>query len=198
MFTDPNKAMLETPEVMTDEQPVSDHPGADKAWYAPWSFRWVMVRFHRLVYRVAFNVLADSAEAEDVCQEVFSRYWTHQENVQEPKQWLLRVARNESISRLRKRARCVYSDQPLEPDAEGSSIHSEQPEAHWQQIDDAQQLRQAINALPEPQRSLVILFDLEDQDGATCAEVLNLSTTQVKVYLHRARKRLRQQLEHAL
>ena len=196
MLTDPNKAPLDL--AVNAEQPEPADSVPDRGWLAPWSFRWVMLRFHRLIYRVAFHVLHDGAEAEDICQEVFSKYWTHHQSVEQPKEWLIRVARNESISRLRKKSRIVLSDQILEPEQDVEGSQQDEPSRHWQQEHEALRLRQAVDTLPEPQRSLIILFDLEEQDGATCAQALNLSVNQVKVYLHRARKRLRQQLEHAL
>jgi len=51
--------------------------------------------------------------------------------------------------------------------------------------------------LPEPQRSLLVMFDVHGMDGAACARVLGLNANQVKVYLHRARRKLREQLERA-
>jgi len=175
-----------------------DTAPTNTAWHTPWSFRLVMLRYHRLVFRVAWNVLADAAEAEDVCQEVFTRYWQRQQQVERAKEWLLRVARNEAITRLRKRSKVVLNDLDTERIAEDDGVEPAQPDQLWHHDQRAQRLREAIATLPEPQRSLVVLFDLEGQDGATCAQVLDLTVNQVKVYLHRARKRLRQQLEHAL
>ena len=53
----------------------------------------------------------------------------------------------------------------------------------------------AIGRLFEPQRSLVILFDLQGLKGEACARVLDINVNQVKVYLHRARRKLRSELE---
>ena len=61
--------------------------------------------------------------------------------------------------------------------------------------DDNAQTYGANPALPEPQRSLLVMFDVQGHDGATCARVLGLNVNQVKVYLHRARRRLREQME---
>jgi RNA polymerase sigma-70 factor (ECF subfamily) len=69
------------------------------------------------------------------------------------------------------------------------------PSWHLQQNELARRLRAAIAALPEPQRTLVVLFDMQGLDGAACARILGISTNQVKVYLHRARRRLRRELE---
>jgi RNA polymerase sigma factor (sigma-70 family) len=69
------------------------------------------------------------------------------------------------------------------------------PSWHLQQRELAERLRVSIAALPEPQRTLVVLFDVHGLDGAACARILGISTNQVKVYLHRARRRMRRELE---
>jgi RNA polymerase sigma factor (sigma-70 family) len=69
------------------------------------------------------------------------------------------------------------------------------PEWHYEQRELEAGVSRLLDTLPEPQRSLVVLFDLHGVDGAGCAAILGLSTTQVKVYLHRARRRLRERLE---
>lgn len=172
-------------------------------WGASWGFRITMLRYHRLVFRVAWQLLQDRAEAEDVCQECFLRYWRHQQQVRQSKEWLLRVARNLSLSRLRRQGRVSYCEDEVvavisQNAADPVEGLDEQPEQRFHQEQRAQSLRQAVTRLPEPQRSLVVLFDLEGLDGAACARILDLSPSQVKVYLHRARKRLRSQLEHCL
>jgi len=53
-----------------------------------------------------------------------------------------------------------------------------------------------VARLPEPQKSLVVLMDLQQLSGAEAANALDLSETQVKVYLHRARKKLREYLQN--
>ena len=71
------------------------------------------------------------------------------------------------------------------------------PVWHYEQSELAGKLRKLVDALPEPQRSLLVMFDVQGLDGATCARVLGLTVTQVKVYLHRARRKLRERLECA-
>ena len=56
-------------------------------------------------------------------------------------------------------------------------------------------LGRAIAALGEPYRSLVILRDVQQNSYEEVGQTMNLSAAQVKVYLHRARKQLREQLE---
>lgn len=136
-------------------------------------------------------LLGDAAEAEDVTQETFTRYWQDGDSVEQPKHWLMRVARNNCIDRLRRSSRLRYEDdQDLPSLSDGRDAVS--------QLEGEEQLaalRAAIASLPEPQRSIVIFFGIRGMSGADCARALNLSTNQVKVYLHRARRRLTQIME---
>jgi RNA polymerase sigma-70 factor (ECF subfamily) len=103
----------------------------------------------------------------------------------------LTVARNACLDRLRRSGRTVSADD-AQLDEPGDD---REPLWHLQQDELASRLRRAIETLPEPQRSLVVLFDVHGLDGAACARILGISATQVKVYLHRARRRLRRELE---
>ena len=176
-------------------------PAEPRSLGQTWQFRLAMLRYHRLVYRVAWGIMRETREAEDICQEVFARFWQHLPQVRQTKEWLLRVARNEALSRWRRQRRVQLSDD-LEPRQaapwQPEPAEAVMPDDYLQRQQRAQVLRRAVELLPEPQRSLIILFDLEGQDGETCARILELSVNQVKVYLHRARKRLRVQLERAL
>lgn len=179
----------------TDEVDASSAP-VDGGPVGGWRFRYVVLRHHGIVYRVAYALLRDRQEAEDVAQETFLRYWQRGSGVQREREWLLAVARNFALDRLRRsRARggpppaCEGVDEP-------SDGHD--PAWHLEHDELARDLRERIAALPEPQRSLVILFDVHGLDGAACGRILGLNTNQVKVYLHRARRRLRRDLEGLL
>jgi RNA polymerase sigma-70 factor (ECF subfamily) len=63
-----------------------------------------------------------------------------------------------------------------------------------EQIELGARLKHSINGLTEPYRSLVVLRDIHQHSYEEVANVLELSLPQVKVYLHRARKQLREQL----
>ena len=156
-------------------------------------FRLTVLMHDRAVYRLAAALLRDAREAEDVTQEVFLSYWQHGETVERPREWLLRVTRNACLSRFRRSGRVTHHD----PEELPEISDDRDPEWHYGQQELAGELQKVVDTLPEPQRSLLIMFDVQGHDGATCARVLGLNTNQVKVYLHRARRRLREQLEGA-
>jgi RNA polymerase sigma-70 factor, ECF subfamily len=156
-----------------------------------WRFKLAVVQHDRIVYRTARALLRDDREAEDVVQETFLRYWELGSGVEHARAWLLKVARNACLDRLRKSSRLVSHEEEAPPEP---SEHRD-PAWHYQHGELAANLQRLVDTLSEPQRSLIVLFDLHGVDGPACARILGLSATQVKVYLHRARRRLRAQLE---
>jgi RNA polymerase sigma-70 factor (ECF subfamily) len=158
-----------------------------------WQFRLVVLQHHRAVYGLARALLRGDREAEDVTQEAFMRYWQSHDSIARPREWLLKVARNTCLDALRKQRRLVAEEDAGRPEAPDER----DPAWHYQRRELADRLRRLVDGLPEPQRSLVVLFDLQGLDGASCARILDLNVNQVKVYLHRARRRLRRELEQS-
>ena len=158
-----------------------------------WKFRLAVARHHRVVYRMAHALLRDEHEAEDVTQEAFMRYWKSSDSVRRPREWLMRVARNACLDRLRKAGRWAGDDN--EALLEGREDRG--PAWHVQRDELASRLRRLLDTLPEPQRSLIVLFDIQGMNGNECARILDINPNQVKVYLHRARRRLREKLEQS-
>jgi len=170
-----------------ETEPVDDRP------LSALNYRLTVLRHHRRVFQLSASLLRDEAEAEDVTQETFIRYWELGAAVRKPQQWLLKVARNRCLDRIRKSNRFVdTADGAL---LEQPDVHD--PEWHYGQSELSGQLRRLVDGLPEPQRSLVVLFDVQGLSGDECARVVGISPGQVRVYLHRARRRLRSKLEQS-
>jgi RNA polymerase sigma-70 factor (ECF subfamily) len=182
------------PQSFPQPEPLADaEPGEASGVMSASRFRLAVLLHDRAVFRVAAALLRDSREAEDVTQEAFMSYWQHGATVEKPREWLLQVARNACLNRLRKAGRIVTK----EPEQLPEQSDGRDPAWHYEQHELADALKALVDDLPEPQRSLLVMFDVHGLDGATCARVLGLNTNQVKVYLHRARRRLREQLERS-
>jgi RNA polymerase sigma-70 factor, ECF subfamily len=156
-----------------------------------WRFRMAVLRHHKAIFRVCYGILGDAHEAEDVTQETFLRYWQLSAEVRGVKAWLVTVARNRCLDRLR----AVKKFVDVDPEVFEQEADPDEPERQASRDEKIERLNRLIANLPEPQRSLIVLFDIEGLTGAECAEALKLNVNQVKVYLHRARRQLRRALE---
>lgn len=113
--------------------------------------------------------------------------------------WLHRITVNACLMRIRSRAR--HPDEPIEPllpmlDAGGRhalpvDAPASAPEGALLRREKRQAVRAAIDRLPEKYRTVLLLRDVEELDTAEVAQMLSLTSTAVKVRLHRARQALR-------
>jgi RNA polymerase sigma factor (sigma-70 family) len=146
-------------------------PRAGSGVIAAWWFRLAVLMHDRAVYRLAVALLRDASEAEDVTQEVFLSYWQHGVGVERPREWLLRVARNAAFSRFRKSGRVLSKDPAELPEI--SDGHD--PAWHYEQHELAGELRKLVDTLPEPQRSLLVMFDVLAAGGANAGGIEGLT-----------------------
>jgi len=151
--------------------------------------QWVK-EYQDQAWTVARYILKDAQEAEDATQEAFVKLWNNQDDInpERVKPWLMKVTRNGCLDRLRRRRQNVEFDEshmagnvsgPMQDVAAGEV-------GAW--------LKRAIAGLKEPYRSLVVLRDVNQHSYEEVAGMLELNLAQVKTYLHRARKQLREQL----
>lgn len=145
--------------------------------------------------RLAYRMLDDAAEAEDVTQEAFVRLWdraagwvSHGGGVAG---WLRRTATNACIDRMRRRSRLADAPDVDRPD--------ESPGA--ERMIDAARLgtlvQRALATLPERQRAAVVLTYYEEITNAAAAEILDMHLKAFESLLFRARARLRDGLAAA-
>jgi len=161
-------------------------------------------RYSGTVYNLALRLMRnDPMEAEDVLQETFIsafRALDRFEGRSLLSTWLYRIAYNAALMRLRKRKLPTVSiDEPL-TNEEGDPIPRQL--ADWGAVPDQvllnSELRRtldtAVAALPATLRSVFVLRDIEGLSTAETAAILDLTETNVKVRLHRARLALRERL----
>ena len=154
---------------------------------------WV-AQYQDQAWTLARYLLKDPAEAEDACQEAFVKLWRNQDKIdpERVRPWLMKVTRNLCLDRLRRRHPTEEWDEWQQPANDSGTIPG--PMQGLQTRELGEWLKHSINGLTEPYRSLVVLRDVQQHSYEEVANALELSLTQVKVYLHRARKQLREQL----
>jgi RNA polymerase sigma-70 factor (ECF subfamily) len=160
-------------------------------------FRATLELYRNRVFTLAFYQLGGNEEAEDATQEVFVRLWRNWNEVSardSPGPWLIRVTRNHCIDLLRKRnrRRGAILEGVDEETIEAAPSGDAGPRAALETERTRERLEAAIQELDEPFRSVVVLREIEEWSYNEIAEGLETSLDQVKVNLHRARKKLRE------
>lgn len=146
------------------------------------------------LFRFAFRMLGSSEEAKDVVQEVMIKVWNGREQmaeIQNMEAWCMRITKNLSLDKLRSQQRRATDliDEGFEVRQEGLSPH-EKTELN----ESMQKINQMIAALPEKQRQVIHLRDIEGYSYNEICEMLELDMSQVKVSLFRARNAVREKL----
>ncbi len=138
------------------------------------------------VYRFIVKNIQHQEDAQDIVQSAFEKLWVNRAQVlqEKAKSYLFTVAYHQMIDHIRKSNKMVLVDETAIPQ---QSI--QQKDAELKQI-----LMRAVNELNPTQKSLVLLKDYEGYTYQEIGEIMNLSESQVKVYLHRARLILKNKL----
>ena len=166
----------------------------------------VLLRRHDpRVYRTVRSILRDEDEAEDAMQAAWVRAYQHLgewAGASSFSTWLVRIAANEALGRLRKRARVVSLSPDGDGEAEGGVVmvdpRAEDPEERAAAHEAVRFLERAVDELPPAYRSVYVLREMEELSTAETAEALGLGEDAVKVRLHRARAMLRRSLGAAI
>ena len=160
-------------------------------------FEIVMRRYNQRLYRVARAVLRDDDEAEDVMQDAYVRAYEHLDQFAGKaafSTWLTRIAFHEALGRKRRRGRTEELDALQEMKGDSMPIlksSNPDPEQETAQNQMRHLLEDAIQALPEAYRMIVVLREVEELDVAETAGTLGVSEAVVKTRLHRAHAMLR-------
>ena len=145
------------------------------------------------MFRFALRLLGEVQEAEDVVQDVLLKLWQQREKLAEignAEAWCMQLTRNLSLDRLKSHRRKLRTTlEGWDGAGEGAT-----PYRATEVKDAMQRMQTAMRRLPETQRAVIHLREVEGYSYQEMAEVLSLEMTQVKVYLHRARKALREKL----
>jgi len=135
--------------------------------------------FSDSVFRFIKSSIKDSDKAKDIIQDTFEKLWLNREKVvfETAKSYIFTTAYHTMIDLIRREKKsAVWDDKTM------NRI------SHNEQYTDLQEiLHQAINQLPEDQKSVILLRDYEGYSYKEISEITGLSEAQVKVYIYRAR-----------
>ena len=135
-------------------------------------FRQDLLPLKDKIFRLALRVCLNREEAEDITQDILVRAWEQRQmlaGVRSIEAWVLTATHRLAIDHLRQRER------------QNESLDDER----------RQRLRQCIDSLPPPQRTIIQLRDIEGHSVAETAAITGLSEDNVKVLTHRARQALK-------
>lgn len=152
------------------------------------AFQALVSRHFTPVYRMAWRMMGQQADAEDIAQEAFVKLWQKPQQVKEPralKAWLMRVASNAAIDRIRRRGPGTMELPDDLADARALTTGSADTEAAQNRVDGA------IAALPERQKLALTLVYFEGLGNTAAAEVMEISVDAIESLLARAKRALR-------
>jgi RNA polymerase sigma-70 factor (ECF subfamily) len=178
---------------LTDEEVVRRVRGGEVALFE------VLVRRHDArVYRTARAILRNDAEAEDAMQSAWLHAYQHLGEFAGAaafSTWLVRIAANEALGRLRRKVRLVaVEDGDEEEERTMDPIRRDGPEDRAAARESVRLLERAVDALPAHYRSVFVLREVEQLSTRETAQALELGEEAVKVRLHRAKALLRRAL----
>lgn len=181
------------PATLSDEEVVERVLAGDTSL-----FEILMRRYNQRLFRVARGIVTDDAEAEDVAQEAYVRAFRELATFRGEARfstWLTRIACHEAMARARKRRRLVpiAGGEPPDPPAETRGPERDLENRELQAV-----LRDAVELLPDPLRTVFCLREIEGLSTEQTADALGLTVENVRVRLHRAKRSLRQALDERI
>ena len=166
------------------------------------AFEELVERYERKIFRLTMNITRNREDAEDAMQDAFLKSYSHLKEFEGTSRfytWLVRIAANEALMRLRKRRPNQLSlDEPIKGEDDLMPIELEDwgpsPEQRFEQTEMREILSGVIDQLEPDYRAVFALRDVDQLSTEETAKALGISVPAVKSRLLRARLKLRQKL----
>jgi RNA polymerase sigma-70 factor, ECF subfamily len=156
------------------------------------AFDALVSRYMRRAFSVSYRLLGNREDAEDLVQETFMAVLRKIDTFERGRAfapWFFRVLVNRGLNARKSRTLRAAEELPEHAASPGAS-----PERWAERAELRSRLRAAMDALPERQRVIVELFEVEGFGSGEIAEILEISDGTVRWHLHEARRTLRQVL----
>ena len=155
-------------------------------------FRKVYDANYTLLMQVVMHIVYNQEIAEDLVQEAFERFYVKNisfPTMDEAKYWLLRVSKNLALNHIRRNKREIQLVEKVKK-LPGETVNFFDSSKAVIEEEERRNVREAVNSLPENLRSVIQLKEYSGLDYKEIGKVLGISETNVKVRVHRARKKL--------
>jgi RNA polymerase sigma-70 factor (ECF subfamily) len=169
-------------------------------------FSILIEKYRKQIVHFMFRMSRNQAVAEELAQEVFLRVYRSRQTYRAEAKfstWLYRIATNLGVNHARdtkyeRTAQNVYLDQPDPETGTTPDVADSTPSAEQELVRDErmQAIRKHVMALPERQRSAVLMHKYQEMDYKEIGQVLKLSESATKSLLFRAYQTLRENLKH--
>lgn len=153
--------------------------------------RIMFLPYHRKLYRVAYRLLENSADAEDIVQEAYLKLWDKREGltvISNPEAFSVTLVKNMCFDLLRS-GKYILSRQTVELSAVQDISQSDNLEVR----EGARQVKDIIAHLPEQQQRIINMRDIKGCSYEEIEQVTGLNSINVRVLLSRARKKIREE-----
>jgi len=152
------------------------------------SFKKEFLPYHRKLYRVAYRLLENSADAEDIVQEAYLKLWDKREGltvISNPEAFSVTLVKNMCFDLLRS-GKYILSRQTVELSAVQDISQSDNLEVR-------EGARQVKDIIPEQQQRIINMRDIKGCSYEEIEQVTGLNSINVRVLLSRARKKIREE-----
>ena len=155
------------------------------------SFRTTVLPLSDKLFRLALRITMNRAEAEDVVQDTLLKVWEHREEweqINNLEAFAIATCRNRALDVMKRAGR---NTEKLD---EMAHFSSRTPQEQLEADEQISLVNRLMDDLPEVQRTIMLLRDIEGKTYQEIAQALDISETQVKVYLHRARTKIKERI----
>lgn len=154
-------------------------------------FKKEFLPFHRKLYHIAYQLLENESDAEDLIQEAYMKLWNKRKELTaiiNPEAFSVTLVKNMCYDLLRS-GKYNITKQALELTIVSDEYQTDSLELK----DDARQVKCIISQLPKQQQQIVMLRDMKDYSFEEIEKITGLNAINIRVLLSRARKKIREQ-----
>ncbi|HMM03096.1 MAG: RNA polymerase sigma factor [Dysgonomonas sp.] len=154
------------------------------------TFKKVFLPYHQKLYRIAYRIVQDAANAEDIVQETFIKLWNKRgdmQDIENTEAFSIIILRNTCLDHLRKTKNDYHTNYDTDIPETASLVKQIEIQ------DEAERVKKLINKLPEQQRQVMIMKHWDGYSDEEIEQITGISPGNIRVILSRARKTIREQ-----